>query len=138
MSLHRKLVGKLIVSQILLKIVLICKSKSMDTTWQGFYVCFRNTTSCLTILNNFTSDPCISILAVESELYSKKYSWLKICWWKNNIFIIKFRKYVLGFFFPTRRSELFAWSQAQCYLIKFKHSCFGKSAVTYALYKCHT
>lgn len=138
MSLHRKLVGKLIVSQILLKIVLFCKSKSMDTMWQGFYVCFRNTTSCLTILNNFTSDPVSPFWLWKANCTQRNILGLRYVGGKNNIFIIKFRKYVLGFFFPTRRSELFAWSQAQCYLIKFKHSCFGKSAVTYALYKCQT
>lgn len=78
----------------------------MDIVQHAFNVCFRNTTSCLAILNNFTSDPYISILAVERELDSKKYSWLEICWW--NFSIIKFRKHVLGFFFPMRRSELYA------------------------------
>lgn len=57
--LHRKLVGKL-VSQILLKVVFVSKSRSMGIMQHAFYVCFGNTTSRLTILNNFTSDPCVS------------------------------------------------------------------------------
>lgn len=60
------------------------------------YVFFRNTTSCLPALNNFTFDPYISILVVERKLDLKNILGWRCFGEKKSI--IKLIKHVLGFF----------------------------------------
>lgn len=63
------------------------------------YVYFRNTTSCLTVLSNFTFDPGIPILVVERKTGLKKYFWLKMFWQnKKEYFYYKVHKTCFGFF----------------------------------------
>lgn len=122
-----KIGWQIYVSQTFKKLSYVCKFKCMSIMQNAFYVCFRTTTSCLTMLSNFTSDSCISS-------FGSRKRWTKgiILGWGHLggkrvfPFPCKVQKTCFKFFsFLLEDLNYVPWSLAQCYLIYFKHCCFG-------------